>query len=58
MQTSLETPRPANAFQVAFSQTDASFSALKVQDLKVTGENYKPFRGVRSHINGKVEVRW
>jgi AP-3 complex subunit mu len=44
--------------QVSFSQADSSFSSLKIQDLRVTGEMYKPFRGVRSRLQGKLEVRW
>ncbi|PVG04189.1 clathrin adaptor, mu subunit [Serendipita vermifera] len=56
--SSLPTPRPAPAIQVTFSQSDTSFSSLKVQDLRVTGEMYKPFRGVRSHALGKIDVRW
>jgi len=51
-------PRISTALNVTFQQNQANFSALKLQDLKVTREAYKPFRGVRSKASGKVDVRW
>lgn len=56
--TTLVTPRPAPSLQVSFMQAEASFSSLKIQDLRVTSEQYKPFKGVRSQLCGKVDVRW
>lgn len=34
------------------------FSGLKVDQLKVTTEMYKPFKGVKVSSTGKVEWRW
>ncbi|KAJ7265853.1 Mu homology domain-containing protein [Mycena haematopus] len=51
-------PRPAHALQVRFALSSFTFSALKVDQLKVTGEVYKPYKGVRGKAIGNVEWRW
>ncbi|KAF7331763.1 MHD domain-containing protein [Mycena kentingensis (nom. inval.)] len=51
-------PRPAHAVQIAFEVASYTFSALKVDQLKVTGENYKPYKGVRGRSSAKIEWRW
>jgi len=51
-------PRISTALNVTFQLNQTNFSALKLHDLKVTRETYKPFRGVRSKASGKVDVRW
>ncbi|KAJ6567293.1 Mu homology domain-containing protein [Mycena vulgaris] len=51
-------PRPAHALQVRFTLSSYTFSALKVDQLKVTGEVYKPYKGVRGKASGDVEWRW
>ncbi|KAJ7499346.1 Mu homology domain-containing protein [Mycena latifolia] len=51
-------PRPAHALQVRFTLSSYTFSALKVDQLKVTGETYKPYKGVRGKASGNVEWRW
>ncbi|KAJ7229033.1 Mu homology domain-containing protein [Mycena pura] len=56
--TSTSAPRPAHALQVRFDIASYTFSALKVDQLKVTGEVYKPYKGVRGKASGNVEWRW
>ncbi|GJE84773.1 clathrin adaptor mu subunit [Phanerochaete sordida] len=51
-------PRPAHAFRVKFDVLQHTFSALKVDQLKLTGELYKPYKGVRGRSMGDVEWRW
>ncbi|KAJ7067944.1 Mu homology domain-containing protein [Mycena amicta] len=51
-------PRPAHALQVRFDIASYTFSALKVDQLKVTGESYKPYKGVRGRSSGDIEWRW
>jgi len=51
-------PRPSHALQVRFEIHSHTFSSLKVEQLKVTGESYKPYKGVRGHSIGNVEWRW
>ncbi|KAH8105513.1 clathrin adaptor mu subunit [Cristinia sonorae] len=50
--------RPSRAFRVTFDINQHNFSALKVEQLKMTGELYKPFKGVRGRSVGDVEWRW
>jgi AP-3 complex subunit mu len=50
-------PRPARALQVTFGVPRTTFSALKIDQLKVTGEAYKPYKGMRGRSTGKVEWR-
>jgi len=51
-------PRPSHALQIRFEIHSYTFSALKVDQLKVTGEMYKPYKGVRGRSLGNVEWRW
>lgn len=51
-------PRPARAFRIRFEIHQHSFSALKVDQLKITGEGYKPYKGVRGRSIGDVDWRW
>ena len=51
-------PRPSHALQVRFEIQSHTFSSLKVEHLKVTGELYKPYKGVRGRSVGNVEWRW
>lgn len=51
-------PRPSHALQIRFEIHSHTFSALKVEQLKVTGEVYKPYKGVRGQSIGNVEWRW
>lgn len=52
------TPDPA--FTVQFKISNHTFSGLRVDQLKVSGDvGYKPFKGVRtSSRGGRVDVRW
>jgi AP-3 complex subunit mu len=51
-------PRPARAAQVSFAlPAGAMLSALKVDQLKLRGETYKPYKGVRGRSFGRVEWR-
>jgi AP-3 complex subunit mu len=50
--------RPAHAFRIRFEIHQHSFSALKVDQLRLTGEGYKPYKGVRGRSVGDVEWRW
>ncbi|KAF5387738.1 hypothetical protein D9615_000065 [Tricholomella constricta] len=56
--TSVPAPRPSHALQIRFEIQSHTFSALKVEQLKVTGEVYKPYKGVRGRSIGNVEWRW
>jgi len=51
-------PRPSHAFQVYFQIPSYTFSSLKVEQVKLTGEDYKPYKGVKGHSVGNVEWRW
>ncbi|GBE79230.1 clathrin adaptor mu subunit [Sparassis latifolia] len=51
-------PRPARAFRVRFEILQHSFSAVKIDQLKLTGEVYKPYKGMRGKSAGDVEWRW
>ncbi|KAF8520060.1 clathrin adaptor, mu subunit [Gautieria morchelliformis] len=51
-------PRPARAFKATFEIQQHSFSSLKIDQLKVTQELYKPYKGVRGQVCGTVEFRW
>jgi len=52
------TPRPSHALQIRFQIQSYTFSSLKVEQLKITGEAYKPYKGVRGRVIGNVEWRW
>lgn len=51
-------PRPSRAFRITFEIAQHSFSSLKVDQLKLSGEMYKPYKGVRGRSTGDVEWRW
>jgi AP-3 complex subunit mu len=51
------TPRPARALQVTFAAPKSTFSALKVDQLRVNVEGYKPYKGVRGRSMGRIEWR-
>ncbi|KJA24614.1 hypothetical protein HYPSUDRAFT_38679 [Hypholoma sublateritium FD-334 SS-4] len=51
-------PRPSHALQVQFDIQSYTFSSLKVEQLKITGETYKPYKGIRGRAIGNVEWRW
>ncbi|KAF8528911.1 clathrin adaptor, mu subunit [Hysterangium stoloniferum] len=51
-------PRPSRALTATFEIKQHSFSTLKVDQLKVSGEVYKPYKGVRGQARGTVEFRW
>jgi len=51
-------PRPSHALQVQFDIQSYTFSSLKVEQLKITGETYKPYKGIRGRAIGNIEWRW
>jgi len=51
-------PCPSRAFRITFDIPQHSYSGLKVDQLKVIGEPYKPFKGVRGRSCGDIEWRW
>ncbi|KAI0346996.1 clathrin adaptor mu subunit [Trametopsis cervina] len=53
-----QSPRPSRALHIAFEIAQHSFSSLKVDQLKLTGELYKPFKGLRGKSTGDIEWRW
>ncbi|KLO16382.1 clathrin adaptor, mu subunit [Schizopora paradoxa] len=53
-----EKPSPARAFQISFDISQNTFSGLKVDQLRVQNEGYKPYKGVRGKSIGDVEWRW
>ena len=52
------TPRPSHALQVRFEIQTYTFSSLKVNQIKVSGESYKLYKGFRGRSLGSVEWRW
>ncbi|KAH9843729.1 clathrin adaptor mu subunit [Rhodofomes roseus] len=56
--STVKTPRPARSFRVRFDIMQHSFSALKIDQLKLTGELYKPYKGMRPRSSGDIEWRW
>lgn len=56
--STIKFPRPSRAFRIRFDINQHSFSTLKVDQLKLTGEMYKPYKGVRGKSSGDVEWRW
>lgn len=57
---SIQHPLPSPSVTVAFVIQHQSFSGLRIDQLKVTGDvMYKPFKGVRINSKaGRYEVRW
>ncbi|KAI0069170.1 clathrin adaptor mu subunit [Artomyces pyxidatus] len=55
--TSTGRPRPSRSIQTTFSLSSHLFSALKVDQLKLSGETYKPYKGVRGRSEGMIEWR-
>lgn len=53
-------PVPCPSFDVRFTVQNHTFTGLKVDQLKVTGDVlYKPYKGVRTIAKaGRMEVRW
>ncbi|KAF9821050.1 hypothetical protein IEO21_01027 [Rhodonia placenta] len=51
-------PRPSRAFRVRFDIMQHTFSALKIDQLKLAGEMYKPYKGMRGRSAGDIEWRW
>ncbi|KDE08147.1 hypothetical protein MVLG_01628 [Microbotryum lychnidis-dioicae p1A1 Lamole] len=49
--------RGASAFTVEFTSAEAGFSGLRIAGLKVTGETYSVYKGVKVGGRGKIEVR-
>lgn len=56
--TTDKVPRPSRGFRIKFEVLQHTFSSLKVDQLKLTGEMYKPYKGVRGRSMGDVEWRW
>lgn len=56
--SSVKTARPARALHLRFEIHAHTFSALKVEQLKITGEAYKPYKGVRGKSHVDIEWRW
>ena len=54
----VEHPRPSRAFRVRFEIPQYNFSAIKIEQLKLTGEVYKPYKGMRGSSLGNIEWRW
>ncbi|CUA76835.1 AP-1 complex subunit mu [Rhizoctonia solani] len=51
-------PRPSRSFVVTFEIPQHSLSTVKIDQLRISGESYKPYKGVRSSVEGRVEYRW
>ncbi|KAM0786883.1 hypothetical protein ACM66B_002308 [Microbotryomycetes sp. NB124-2] len=49
--------KPAPAFTVSFDSPMSSFSGVRIASLKVSGEAYSIYKGVKSKGRGLVEVR-
>jgi AP-3 complex subunit mu len=51
-------PKPSRSFLVTFEILQHSLSMAKIDQLRVSGESYKPYKGVRSSVEGRIEYRW
>ena len=51
-------PRPAKAFRIKYDIRKYSYSLIEIDQLKMTGETYKPFKGIRANSKGDVDWRW
>lgn len=51
-------PRPSRAFRIRLEILQHNFSAIRIEQLKLTGEAYKPYKGMRGTSLGNVEWRW
>ncbi|KAH7100568.1 clathrin adaptor, mu subunit [Auriculariales sp. MPI-PUGE-AT-0066] len=51
-------PRIGNGLTVTYDLPTHSYSGLKVDQLKVAGEQYKTYKGVRPQARGSIEFRW
>jgi hypothetical protein len=54
-------PRPAQGAQILFALLAGTLlSALKIDQLKLSAETYKPYKGMRGWALGRVEwrVKW
>ncbi|KAK4057449.1 hypothetical protein OIO90_001518 [Microbotryomycetes sp. JL221] len=49
--------KPSPAFTVSFDSPMAGFSGVRIASLKMSGESYSVFKGVKSRGRGTVEVR-
>jgi AP-3 complex subunit mu len=56
--SNIKAPRPAHAFQIRFEIPSYSFSSLKVDQLRLSTETYKMYKGVRMRSKGSIEWRW
>ncbi|KAF8609266.1 clathrin adaptor mu subunit [Ceratobasidium sp. AG-I] len=56
--SSEQAPKPSRSLLVNFEIPQNSLSMIKIDQLRVTGESYKPYKGVRSSVEGKIEYRW
>jgi len=56
--SSVQVPRPSRAFRIRFEIMQHTFSSLKIDQLKLTGEMYKPYKGMRGRSAGDIEWRW
>ncbi|KAF9569449.1 clathrin adaptor, mu subunit [Agrocybe pediades] len=56
--TQSKMPRPSHALHIRYEIQSHTYSSLKVEQLKITGEAYKPYKGVRGRAIGNVEWRW
>ena len=50
--------RPAPTLNVSFMAPLSNISGLSVVNLKMDGERYSVYKGVRSHLKGTLEIRW
>ncbi|ELU41843.1 adaptor complexes medium subunit family domain-containing protein [Rhizoctonia solani AG-1 IA] len=53
-----KTPKPSRSFIVTFEIPQHSLSMAKIDQLRVSGESYKPYKGVRSSVEARIEYRW
>lgn len=51
-------PRISRIFKISFDIPQFSYSDLKVNQLRVSSEGYKPYKGVRGRASGQIEWRW
>lgn len=53
-----QVPRPAHAFQIRFELPSHSFSSVRIDQVRLSSELYKMYKGVRVQSCGSIEWRW
>lgn len=58
LECSEQVPRPSRSIVMRFQTPHMLFSGIKVDQLKMASEMYKPYKGVKTASKATVEWRW